>query len=126
MSDFQKRLKKSIANTGLTLDEISLKSEVSRKTIENWTRKADPTMPSINQGVLVAMAIGVSAEYLVTGKTPNELSEKGLKVALAAEKLSDDGKKVALAQVESLIALFPRGVSANLEEIQTQKKPSSQ
>jgi hypothetical protein len=61
---------------------------------------------------MVAQVLGVSAEYLVTGKAPGKLSEKGLKVALAAEQLSDEGKNVALTQVEGLITHFPYDVSA--------------
>jgi len=107
MSDFNKRLNEFINRSGLTLDELSQKSGVKTKTIQNWTRKAAPTMPRLDQGVLAAQALGVSAEYLVTGNTPEGLSENGLKIALVAEQLSEEGKQVALTQVEALIAHFP-------------------
>jgi transcriptional regulator with XRE-family HTH domain len=115
MSSFHQRLHEFIDQSHMTLDEISLKSGVSTKTIQNWTRSAAPTMPRIDQGVMVAQVLGVSAEYLVTGKAPGGLSEKGLKVALAAEQLSDEGKSVALTQVEGLITHFPLDVSASSE-----------
>jgi len=113
MSSFHTRFNDFVGRSGMTLDEISLKSGVSTKTIQNWTRNASPTMPRIDQGVMVAQVLGVSAEYLVTGKAPGGLSEKGLKVALAVEQLSDEGKSVALTQVEGLIAHFPLDVSAS-------------
>jgi transcriptional regulator with XRE-family HTH domain len=113
MSGFHVRLNDFIGRSGMTLDEISVRSGVSTKTIQNWTRNASPTMPRIDQGVMVAQVLGVSAEYLVTGKAPGGLSEKGLKVALAAEQLSDEGKNVALTQVEGLAVHFPLGVSAS-------------
>ena len=100
----------------MTLNEISIKSGVSIKTIQNWTRDALPTMPRIDQGVWVAQVLGVSVEYLVTGKAKSWLSQKGLKVALAAEKLSNKGKDVALTQVKSLIAHFP-DVSASSKKL---------
>jgi len=112
MSDFHIRLNDFIRRSGMTLDEISIKSGVSTKTIQNWTRNASPTMPRIDQGVMVAQALGVSAEYLVTGKDPVGLSERGLKIALVAEQLSDEGKSVALTQMESLITHFPCAISA--------------
>jgi len=112
MSSFHQRLHDFIDQSRMTLDEISTKSGVSTKTIQNWTRNAAPTMPRIDQGVMVAQALGVSAEYLVTGKALGGLSEKGLKVALAVEQLSDEGKNVALTQVKGLIAHFPLDVSA--------------
>jgi len=107
MSNFHVRLNDFIGRSGMTLDELSYKSGVSTKTIQNWTRNASPTIPRIDQGVMVAQVLGVSAEYLVTGKAPDGLSEKGLKIALAAEFLSEEGKNVALIQVKGLVAHFP-------------------
>jgi transcriptional regulator with XRE-family HTH domain len=112
MSDFNVRLNDFIRRSGMTLDELSSKSGVSTKTIQNWTRNASPTMPRIDQGVMAALALGVSAEYLVTGKAQSGLSEKGLKIALAAEQLSDEGKNVALTQIEGLVSHFPLEISA--------------
>jgi len=113
MSDFHTRLNDFIGRSGLTLGEISLRSGVSTKTIQNWTRNASPTTPRIDQGVLIAQVLGVSAEYLVTGKAPSGLSERGLKIALLAEQLSDEGKDVALTQIEGLIVHFPYASSAS-------------
>jgi len=112
MSNFHERFNDYVARSGMTLDELSAKSGVSTKTIQNWTRKASPTMPRIDQRVKVAQVLGVSAEYLVTGKAPGELSEKGIKIALAAEQLSDEGKNKALTLVEGLVAGFPYDGSA--------------
>jgi transcriptional regulator with XRE-family HTH domain len=109
MSDFHNRLKESIARSGLSQDEISAKSGISTKTIQNWTRAAAPTMPRIDQGVLIAMALGTSAEYLVTGKAPSGMSEGSFKIALAAERLDETGKIEALHLVQSLEALHPFG-----------------
>jgi len=106
MSNFHIRLNDFIGRSGMTLDELSLKSGVSTKTIQNWTRNASPTTPRIDQGVMVAQVLGVSAEYLVTGKAPCGLSEKGLKIALATEQLSEEGKSIALTQVEELAYHF--------------------
>jgi len=107
MSDFYSRLHDSIKRSGFTLDEISQKTGVSTKTIQNWTRKATPTMPRLDQGTLVAQTLGVSTEYLITGEAPGELSEKGLKIAFAAERLTNEGKDVALDLVEGLLKRFP-------------------
>jgi transcriptional regulator with XRE-family HTH domain len=107
MGDFHTRLSESILRSGLTQDEISAQSRVSSKTIQNWTRKAAPTMPRMDQGVMVAVVLGVSAEYLVTGKTPAGLSEESLKIAMAAERLDKTGKVEALNLVQSLENLHP-------------------
>ena len=106
MSDFHTRLHESIRRSGLTLDELSAISGVSTKTIQNWTKSASPSMPRLDQGVKVAIVLGVPAEFLVTGEAHRGFSKKGLEIALAAEKLSDEGKAVALTQVESLAVHF--------------------
>ena len=112
MSNFHARLNDFIRRSGLTLDQLSQKSGVSTKTIQNWTRNASPTMPRLDQGVKAAQVLGVSAEYLITGKAPGGISEGSLKIALAAEKLTDEGKRVALTQVEALSSHFPYALSA--------------
>jgi transcriptional regulator with XRE-family HTH domain len=113
MSGFHLRLHDFIERSGMTLDEISLKSGVSTKTIQNWTRNISPTMPRIDQGVIVAKVLGVSAEYLVTGNSQEGLSGIEFQIALAAKQLSDEGKYVALTLVQALAANFP----VMLEEI---------
>jgi transcriptional regulator with XRE-family HTH domain len=109
MSDFHARLNESIARSGLTQDEISSRSGVSIKTIQNWTRAAGPTMPRIDQGVMVAVVLEVSAEYLVTGRAPAGITAAALEIAMAADKLNAEGKRVALNQVEGLLNLYPLG-----------------
>jgi transcriptional regulator with XRE-family HTH domain len=111
MGDFRTRLNESIYSSGLTQDEISAKSGVSTKTIQNWTRNVSPTMPRLDQGVKVAMVLGVSAEYLVTG-TENVYtgySAMALNIARATDSLNDTGKREALHLVQSLEALHPFG-----------------
>jgi hypothetical protein len=63
----------------------------------------------MDHGVMVAVVLGTSAEYLVTGKTPAEMSEGSFKIALAAERLDEIGKAEALHLVKSLEALHPFG-----------------
>jgi hypothetical protein len=53
------------------------------------------------------MALGVSAEYLVTGKIPVSLTEESLKIAFAAERLDEIDKRDALHLVQSLESLHP-------------------
>ena len=64
-------------------------------------------MPRLDQGVLVAMALGVSAEFLVTGKVAAGLTNESLNIAYAAERLSSTGKYEALHLIRSLEDLHP-------------------
>jgi hypothetical protein len=63
----------------------------------------------MDQGVMVAVAIGTPAEYLVTGKAPAGISEGSFKIALVAERLDETGKTEALHIIQSLEALHPFG-----------------
>jgi transcriptional regulator with XRE-family HTH domain len=109
MEDFYSRLHGAIKNAGMTQDEISSKSGVSCKTLQNWTRtKPAPTMPRLHQGVKVAIVLGVSPEYLVTGKDPSGLSPEALQIAIIADKLTKEGKAVAYNQVEGLLKLYDK------------------
>jgi transcriptional regulator with XRE-family HTH domain len=47
--------------------ELSAKTGLSLKTIENYVKK-DSSIPSADKAVLIAQALGVTVEYLVTGK----------------------------------------------------------
>ena len=84
-------------------------SSVPESTLSRWRKQGN--YPSVEECVIIAKAVGRSVEYLVTGKAPEGLSELSYKIALAAEKLSNEGKKVALTNVEGLIAHFPCEIS---------------
>lgn len=53
--------------------ELAVKTGLSLKTIENYLKK-DSSIPSADKAVLIAQALGVTVEYLVTGK--NEIKNK--------------------------------------------------
>ena len=55
----------------------------------------------------VSKFFGESIDYFVTGLPPAGLPEDALAVARAAERLSPEGRRVALHQVEALAADFP-------------------
>ena len=50
--------------------ELAAKTGLSLKTIENYVKK-DSSIPSADKAVLIAQALGVTVEYLVTGKEAN-------------------------------------------------------
>ena len=68
--DFHARLRACMVKSGQVVKEISAASGVSKRTIDNWLALVSPTMPRVDDAVAVARALGVSAEYLVTGEGP--------------------------------------------------------
>jgi transcriptional regulator with XRE-family HTH domain len=97
--------------TKLITKQIWLAEKVGilHQTLSQWIKK--DRLPDVVDGQKIAKALGVTVEYLVTGRDPEGLSEDSLKVALAAEQLSPEGRKIALTQVEALQEHFPLGGS---------------
>jgi len=103
------RLDSELSRYGKNWRWLGKISSVPESTMSRWRDQGK--YPSVEKVMKMAQAVGRSVEYLVTGKDPAGLSEKSLKIALVAEQLSDEGKNVALTQVEGLIAHFPLDIS---------------
>jgi hypothetical protein len=104
------RLESELERNGKNWRWLGVISSVPESTLSRWRDRQK--YPNVEKVVKMAQAVGRSVEYLVTGKDPTGLSELSLNVALAAEKLSDEGKKAALTQVEGLASYFPLEDSA--------------
>jgi transcriptional regulator with XRE-family HTH domain len=66
----RENLREAIAQSGLVIKEIAEKSKVKKATIDNWVGNP-PTMPRAIDLVMVAQVLGVTADWIVTGKVPN-------------------------------------------------------
>ena len=64
---FRDNLRETMDFTYIGQKELSAKTGLSLKTIENYVKK-DSSIPSADKAVLIAQALGVTVEYLVTGK----------------------------------------------------------
>lgn len=65
----RENLRKAIAQSGLVVKEIADRSNVKKATIDNWVGNR-PTTPRVNDLVEVAKVLGVTAEWIVTGISP--------------------------------------------------------
>lgn len=90
--------------------ELAAKTGLSLKTIENYVKK-DSSIPSADRAVLIAQALGVTVEFLVTGQDGNkkerwqnhtvhsikqmliELNDKDLEIILGLTKRLKDQQK---------------------------------
>ena len=66
---FKTRLREEILYQGLLLKELASKADVSKRTLETYV-DARGRMPAADVAVRIAAALGVSVEYLVTGREP--------------------------------------------------------
>ena len=122
----KENLKAAFRASGMIVKEIAEKSGVKKRTIDKWVG-TEETEPKVNDLYKVCRTLGITVEWAVAGEegldhvrelmandrrlweSKRGLSEKSLQIALAAEQLSDEGKSVALTQIEGLIAHFPCG-----------------
>jgi len=67
MNGFSKRLRSEIEYIGLTQKEFAAKADIKKRALDAYLR-AQQSMPPADTAVKIASALGVSVEYLVTGK----------------------------------------------------------
>jgi len=69
--DFRDNLRETLDYLGMEQKELAAKTGLSLKTIENYVKK-DSSVPSADKAVIIAQALGVTVEYLITGKKPKK------------------------------------------------------
>jgi len=67
MSDFSNRLRSEIEYIGLNQKEFAIKIGVKKRTLDTYLG-IQQSMPPADTAVKMAAALGLSVEYLVTGK----------------------------------------------------------
>ena len=72
---FRENLREAIDFCGLEQKELARMSNISLRNIENYLRE-NASVPAADKEVRIAKVLGVTVEYLVTGKNPsiNEVS----------------------------------------------------
>ena len=101
---FKDRLKEEIAYKGFLLKELAAKANIPKRTLDSYVDSRGIIAPA-NIAVKIAEALGVSVEYLVTGKDSSFMQDFTPYKDLIAEvsKLSPDAwaelKPLLLAQI---------------------------
>jgi len=67
MTDFSIRLRSEIEYVGLTQKEFAAKAGIKKRALDAYLRKQQ-SMPPADIAVKIAAALGLSVEYLVSGK----------------------------------------------------------
>ena len=67
MTDFSRRLRSEIEYIGLNQKEFAAKLGIKKRTLDSYLG-AQQSMPPADTVVKIAAALGLSVEYLVTGK----------------------------------------------------------
>jgi len=66
---FKENLKSQLEYSGMLIKELAASSGIKKKTIDSYLGSNSHT-PSVEAAVSIAKALGVTVEYLVTGKDP--------------------------------------------------------
>jgi transcriptional regulator with XRE-family HTH domain len=64
---FRDNLREALDFTGMEQKELAAKTGISLKTIESYVKK-DSSVPSADKAFRIAQALGVTLEYLLSGK----------------------------------------------------------
>jgi len=67
---FRENLREAIDYSGLEQKEVAYKANISLRNIENYLRE-NASIPVADKAVKIAQVLGVTVEYLVTGKNPS-------------------------------------------------------
>jgi len=105
---FRENLKSQLEYSGMLIKELAASSGVKKKTIESYLGSTTAYIPSAEAAVSIARALGVSVEYLVTGKDPakntslSSLPKDIQDIALESKQLNSKDRYVVLNLVRLL------------------------
>jgi len=103
---FRENLKAELAYKDILVKELAALSGVNRRTIDNYLRE-DSSVPSVDAAFRIAEALGVTVEYLVTGREQQEQRNTPLvpdpRVILKSlESLNLRDRKIVLSVIKTL------------------------
>lgn len=104
-SNFRENLRNELDFQGVIVKELSAKTGIPVATLDCYLR-TQSTEPSAENAVKIALALGVSAEYLVTGKVPAEkpqtaLSREGRLIIQQVGNLSPEQCRAILSLIRA-------------------------
>jgi len=102
---FRENLKEQLSFSGMYVKELAELSGVKKQTIDSYLN-TNGCVPSADTAVAIAKALGVTVEYLVTGK---DLKQKVIPCSLEAKtvaeitaQMGEKNRKMAVAIIKSM------------------------
>ena len=104
---FRDNLRETLDFLYIGQKELAAKTGLSLKTIENYVKK-DSSVPSADKAVLIAQTLGVTVEYLVTGKKnakkgTTEIQTGNKEIFDILQKLNNDNYEVVTSIAKMLL-----------------------
>ena len=76
---FKENLKAELSFKNMMVKELSDKTDINKSTLDNYLRDKHSS-PTVENAVKIAQALGVSVEYLVTGKDSHIISKENIDI----------------------------------------------
>ena len=94
---FKENLKSELSFNGMLVKELAARSGVNKYSLDNYLN-ARGQLPSVEVAVRIANTLGVSVEYLVTGKETHNtpLSDEARTIGRIADQLDDKNRQFAV------------------------------
>jgi transcriptional regulator with XRE-family HTH domain len=95
---------------------VILKTNIRQSTISMWRLRK--TYPRADESVKIAKALNTTVEFLVTGRDSahSPCSAESLEIAVAADKLDAEGKRIVMEVIKGLEVIHPLGDSKSTME----------
>ena len=105
---FRENLKNELSYNSILVKELAAVSGVHKRTIDKYLTEQS-SIPSAENAVKIAQALGVTVEYLVTGRQKLEITpimcEKSPKIGAvvqACQELDENGRDIVAAFAKTL------------------------
>jgi transcriptional regulator with XRE-family HTH domain len=125
---FNERLKGELEYKGILVKELAYMTGIPKQTIDKYLLTSS-TMPHADKAVAIASALGVTVEYLITGKKVpapkapnNHLSPEMRLIANYVEPLSREKRKVVQNVVIELVTLLQQPPKDEIPELNLLQK----
>lgn len=99
---FRENLKAELTYQGILVKELSAKTGISKRTLDNYLREKG-SMPPADYAVLIAKALNTSVEYLVTGETYSNSDSQLKKYLLLFSQLSKNDQDFFIRLMEGIL-----------------------
>jgi transcriptional regulator with XRE-family HTH domain len=98
---FRENLKKELVYKNMLVKELSFASGVHKRALDTYLRE-NASMPPADAAVSIALALGVTVEYLITGEEP-AMPKDVRAIFQNLSKLSKRDRKVIASAINTML-----------------------
>jgi transcriptional regulator with XRE-family HTH domain len=99
---FRENLKSELIYKDMTVKELAAKTGISRHTLDNYLNVREH-IPTLDTAVKIAQALGVSVEYLATGKEPPQANSRESIILIQNYNLLNEDDRMVINELAELL-----------------------